>query len=164
MSNPFPIAPQTSPDRGLVVLCGPAGAGKSTWAARWAPPGAVVSSDRLRGVVSDDESDQTATTVAFSLLNQIADERLKRDLLVVVDSTALEAPHRDELRQLAEKHGRPARAVLFDVPLETLRRRNEQRATPVPERVLERQDQSFRKTLNDIVREGFETIWRADTG
>ncbi len=157
------MAPQTSPDRGLVVLCGPAGSGKSTWAARWAPPGAVVSSDQLRAVVSDDESDQTATEVAFSLLHQIADERLRRDLLVVVDSTALEALHRDELRQLAENHGRPARAVLFDVPLETLRQRNGRRRTPVPEDILERQDREFRQTLDDIAREGFETIWRADT-
>ena len=53
---------------------------------------------------------------------------------------------------------------MFDVPLETLRQRNGRRRTPVPEDVLERQVHDFRQTLDEIVREGFETIWRADTG
>jgi Predicted kinase len=58
------------PDPCLVVLIGPAGAGKSTLAARLFPLDAVLSSDTFRAVVSGDEADQRATKTAFAILHR----------------------------------------------------------------------------------------------
>ena len=81
----MPELPLPSPS--LVVLVGVAGCGKSTFAARHFAPTEVVSSDRCRALVADDESDQTATRDAFDVLHLIVDRRLARMRLTVVDAT-----------------------------------------------------------------------------
>ena len=63
-------------DDALVLLIGPAGAGKSTWAAANVPPEAVISSDELRALVAGDAADQGATADAFRLLHGIVRARL----------------------------------------------------------------------------------------
>jgi len=60
------------PNLSLVVLIGPSGSGKSTFAARHFLPTEVISSDSCRGLVSDDENDQSATSDAFDVLQFIA--------------------------------------------------------------------------------------------
>ena len=64
----------TIPDLCLVTLVGVSGSGKSTFAARHFAPTEVVSSDFCRGLVADDENDQTATDAAFEVLHTIAGE------------------------------------------------------------------------------------------
>src|SRR5690349_9073735 len=64
------------PPAALVVLAGPAGCGKSTFAARHFGPTQVVSSDRLRGWIADDEGDQSVSGLAFHLLYSLVSKRL----------------------------------------------------------------------------------------
>jgi len=64
------------PDFALVVLIGATGSGKSTFAARHFRPTEIISSDRCRGLVSDDETDQSATADAFDLVRTIAEKPL----------------------------------------------------------------------------------------
>ena len=85
------------PEPCLVVLVGPAGCGKSTWAARSFRPEQVISSDRLRAMVGTGEKDQRAGTAAFEVLDLVVDHRLRRRLTTVIDSTALEAVRRRSL-------------------------------------------------------------------
>jgi protein phosphatase len=54
------------PDFALVVLVGATGSGKSSFAAREFLATEIVSSDLCRALVSDDETDQTVTSEAFS--------------------------------------------------------------------------------------------------
>ncbi len=56
------------PADALVVLIGPAGSGKSTWARGAFRATQVLSSDFFRGVVADSESDQRASEDAFEVL------------------------------------------------------------------------------------------------
>ena len=65
------------PELCLVVLVGVSGSGKSTFAAKHFLPTEVISSDFCRGLVSDDENDQTATNAAFDVLHFIAGKRLE---------------------------------------------------------------------------------------
>ena len=46
------------PELSLVVLIGPTGSGKSTFARAHFKPTEVISSDFCRGLVADDENDQ----------------------------------------------------------------------------------------------------------
>jgi predicted kinase len=123
----------------LVVLVGPAGAGKTTLARATFLPTEVLSSDVFRGMVSDDEGDRAATSDAFAVLQSIAVRRLRRGRLTVIDATNVRRQDRRALIRMAARFGRPAVAVLFDTPLEVCLARNRMR----PERQAE----------DDVVRE-----------
>lgn len=60
------------PETCLVVLVGVSGSGKSTFARAQFPPTQVLSSDTFRGMVADDENDQSASGDAFDVLNYVA--------------------------------------------------------------------------------------------
>src|SRR5712671_6907612 len=64
------------PDFALVVLIGATGSGKSNFVAREFLATEIISSDRCRALVSDDETDQTVTSEAFELVHAIAAKRL----------------------------------------------------------------------------------------
>jgi predicted kinase len=76
-------------DLSLVVLVGSTGSGKSTFARRHFRPTEVISSDFCRGLVADDENDQSASGDAFDVLRYIAGKRLAAGRLTVVDATSL---------------------------------------------------------------------------
>src|SRR5579875_1786592 len=65
------------PEFALVLLVGASGTGKSTFAAKHFLPTEVVSSDRARGWVADDETDQSATGDAFDIVDALIEKRLK---------------------------------------------------------------------------------------
>lgn len=151
----------------LVVLVGPAGAGKSTWAAARYRTSQVVSLDALREVVADDENDQDATADAVALLLAIVDARLSRRLTTVVDATNGVAAERAELLAAAGRHQVPAAAVVFGTALETClaRQRHRPLALPgrrwgraVPDSVVRNQHQRTLDSLATLTTEGFARI------
>src|SRR5215467_3541783 len=103
----------------IVVLCGPAACGKSTFADKHFRPTQVISSDRARARVCDDERDQRFNTQAFALVHFLVDQRLMLNRLCVVDSTALTMQARRNLLELARRYQVPSTVLCFDVPLET---------------------------------------------
>jgi protein phosphatase len=143
----------------LVVLIGSAGTGKSTWAARHFEPTQIVSSDACRAAVADDPADQGASHDAFRLFNQIVHDRLKRGLLTVADSTALAPGARRDLLTHAADFGRPAVAVIFDLPLEVASAWNEQRERRVPSAALLTHGKLMRQAVHDIPGEGFSALY-----
>ncbi|MGH3666855.1 MAG: AAA family ATPase, partial [Acidimicrobiia bacterium] len=78
----------------LVVLIGASSSGKSSWAATTFRETEIVSSDRLRGMVGAGEDDQQAGTAAFSILEQIVTERMRRRLTTVVDTLGFDRNNR----------------------------------------------------------------------
>src|SRR5437016_7045037 len=94
----------TIPELSLVVLIGPSGSGKSTFARKHFQATEVLSSDFCRGLVSDDENSQSATTDAFEVLHFIAAKRLAAGLLTVVDATNVQEESRRPLVALARKY------------------------------------------------------------
>ncbi|HEY0493197.1 MAG TPA: AAA family ATPase, partial [Candidatus Dormibacteraeota bacterium] len=85
------------PPAALVMLIGPAGAGKSTFAARHFPADAIVSSDRLRQLMAGDDSSQQANDDVFGSIHQDVAERARAGLLTVIDATNTRGPERTEL-------------------------------------------------------------------
>lgn len=145
------------PHRALVVLVGPVASGKSTWADRWFA-GQVVSSDALRALVGEGEHDQRASKDAFAVLEDVLDRRLRRGLLTVVDSLALDGKQRERYRAVAAKHGVSCVAVVFDTAADECRARNRRRARPVPPKVLSTQLQGWAVTLQRVAEEPFDAV------
>jgi protein phosphatase len=147
------------PDLCLIALVGVSGSGKSTFARRHFLPTEIVSSDFCRGLVADDENDQTATTAAFEVLHTIVGKRLEGGRLAVVDATNVRPEDRRPLVTLARRHHVLPVAVVLDVPPEVCRARNEQR----PDRdfgphVIRNQRNALRRSVSGLQREGFRRV------
>ena len=148
------------PELSLVALVGVSGSGKSTFAAQHFARTEVVSSDLCRGLVGDDENDQTVTSEAFELLHFIATKRLALGKLTVIDATNVQQESRKPLVKLArDQHVLPV-AIVFDLPEEICAERNAAR----PDRafgphVLRRQRSQLKRSLRGLEREGFRRVF-----
>lgn len=149
------------PDFALVVLIGSTGSGKSTFAAKHFLPTEVISSDRCRGMVSDDETDQSVSADAFELVRQIAEKRLKHRRLTVIDATNVRAADRKAWIELARKwHALPVAIVIdpgIDVCVERNRARPDRAFGP---QVVQRMTSEIRKGLGRLSNEGFRQVWK----
>jgi len=153
----------TIPERGLVLLVGAAGSGKSTFARKHFKDTEIVSSDALRAAVSDDESDQSASGDAFQLLRLITVKRLPRGKLTVIDATNVQAGARKRLLALARTNAAPATAIVFHLPAAICLARN--RARPdrqVSPEVVERQVADLLASLPQLAQEGFRHVYVMD--
>ena len=142
----------------LVLLCGPAACGKSTFAQRHFRPTQIISSDWARGRVCDDERDQRFQTQAFALVRCLTELRLGLNRLCVVDSTALSPAHRREYHELANAFRVPCVVFLFDVPLAQCIERDLARERTVGKAVIERQHLAFEQTKATLRQEGFDQV------
>ncbi|MEV4254928.1 polynucleotide kinase-phosphatase [Spirillospora sp. NPDC049652] len=139
------------PEMGLVVLVGVSGSGKSHFARRHFAPTQVVSSDRCRGIVSDDENDQSATGDAFELLHHIVRTRLRRGLLTVVDATNVQVGPRQQLLRIARECDVMSAAIVLDVPDAVAAARNAARPDrDLPDHVIPRQRRELRRGLRSL--------------
>ncbi len=148
------------PHGALVVLIGPSGAGKSSFAARHFLPTEIVSSDTCRGLVSDDENNQSVSREAFELARSIAEKRLALHRLTVIDATSVRREDRHPLVQLArDAHVLPV-AIVFDIAEKICHERNALR----PDRdfgphVVRRQRREMLRHIRNLRREGFRYVY-----
>jgi protein phosphatase len=150
----------TIADPSLVLLVGPSGGGKSTFARRSFPARSVLASDELRGMLADDPSDQGASAEAFQVLTVLVNGRLRRRLLTVVDATNLRAESRRRWRSLARRYELPSVAVCFDLPVQEYIAFNLARPErQVEEEVVRQQAERMRRAMVDIVNEDFDACW-----
>ncbi len=153
MSLSIRVLPRT-----LLVLCGPAGSGKSTFAAQRFGATTVVSSDHCRALICDDANNQQVNRDTFDLFYFIIKKRLFLGRLTVADSTALHAESRRRLRDMARWHGYQARLLIFNISQETCARWNQGRERQVEERVLPYHAALLEQTLRDAPNEGWDEI------
>jgi protein phosphatase len=147
------------PELSLVVLIGVSGSGKSTFARARFKRTEVISSDFCRGLVADDENDQSATPDAFDVLNYIAGKRLAAGRLTVIDATNVQPDARRELVALAREHDVLPVAIVLDVPENVCVERTVAR----PDRdfgapVIRRQRDQLRRGIKGLQREGFRHV------
>ncbi|MFE2810933.1 polynucleotide kinase-phosphatase [Streptomyces nigra] len=147
-------------DLSLVVLVGASGSGKSTFARRHFKPTEVISSDFCRGLVADDENDQSASRDAFDVLHYIAGKRLAAGRRTVVDATSVQQDARRQLVELAKRYDVLPIAVVLDVPEEVCAERNAARTdrADMPRRVIQRHIRELRRSLRHLEREGFRKV------
>jgi len=169
-----PISPAVEPDSiarqlgvpelSLVVLIGVSGSGKTTFARAQFDQYEVLSSDTCRGLVSNDENDQTATAAAFDVLNYIAGKRLAAGLLTVIDATSVQREARAQLIKLARDHDVLPVAIVLNLPKQICLERNAARPDrDFGDRVVHRQSDQLRRSLRGLAREGFRKVHVLDT-
>lgn len=146
----------------LVVLIGPAGSGKSTFAAAHFPAGSILSSDAFRAQIGTGEADQSVSGAAFTALHRALERRLAAGQTTVVDATSLTVAARRALLDRARRAGATAIALVLDVPPDLVRERNAARAARVvPGPALTRQLDLLGFVSDARLRaEGFATVRR----
>ncbi|MET9609463.1 polynucleotide kinase-phosphatase [Streptomyces sp. NPDC006512] len=147
-------------DLSLVVLIGATGSGKSTFARKHFKATEVLSSDTCRGLVADDENDQSASKDAFEVLHHIAGKRLAAGRLTVVDATSVQPEARRGLIALAREHDVLPIAIVLDMPEAVCAERNAARPdrAGLPRRVIQRHRSELRRSLRGLEREGFRKV------
>jgi len=147
------------PQLSLIVLIGASGSGKSTFARAHFAPTEVISSDFCRGLVADDENDQSASRDAFDVLHFIASKRLAAGRLTVIDATNVQQDSRKQLLQLAHEHDVLPVAIVLDPPERVCVSRNATRVgRPFGAQVIRRQRDQLRRGLRGLQKEGFRRV------
>jgi protein phosphatase len=148
------------PEFCLVTLVGASGSGKSTFARAHFKATEIVSSDACRAMVSDDENDLDATGDAFDLVHAIAEKRLKRRKLVVIDATNVRQEDRATLIALARRHHALPVAIVInpgeDVCQDRNRSRRDRRLGP---HVVRNQMRALKRNITRMEKEGFRYVY-----
>ncbi len=147
------------PPRTLLVLCGPACSGKSTFAAQRFMPTMIVSSDFCRALICDDTTSQSVNQDTFDLFYYIINKRLYQQRFTVADSTALYPEARFKLLDVARRHNYATCLLIFNIPEAVCAERNPGRERKVDEAVMPYHAKLLRQTLLDTPDEGWQQLY-----
>lgn len=147
------------PDFSLIVLIGPAGSAKSTFAARWFTQAEVVSSNDRAGAVSDADGQQPVSADASDAVRDTVEERLKRRQLTVIVAANLTASERKQWIEIAHRWHAPPVAIVLDPDVKVCTARDSDWISPDFDAVALRTASEIRKCLRGLQREGFGQVW-----
>lgn len=110
----------------IILLCGPAGAGKTTIAGRLAErldDAFIISSERFK-------------RRAYERMFREIEGRLGRQRYLILDATFYREALRRRIMELMRRRGEEVLTVFLHCPLETCIMRNRERGMPIPERAV----------------------------
>ncbi|MDZ4798239.1 MAG: AAA family ATPase [Bryobacteraceae bacterium] len=138
----------------LVLLVGLPGSGKSTWARQQGT--AVISTDDIRFLLSDDASNQLIHSHVFATVRFLLRRRLElRRPVTYLDATNATRQERRAYIRLGQMFDASVEAIFFDTPLEVCKERNRNRERVVPEWAM---DSLAARLVPPSVEEGFTAV------
>ncbi len=160
------------PRQTLIVLCGPAGSGKSTFAQRFVDrhyaqgcrATTIVSSDYCRALICDEITNQQINRDTFDLFYYIIQKRMFQHALTIADSTALIPEARHRLVEMARRQRFTTCLVVFNMSLQTciVHDRESARERIVGEQVIAYHVKQLQRALQVIPHEGWNQIYILD--
>lgn len=146
---------------GIILLIGISGSGKSTFAKRLFLETEIISTDRFRALVSDDEASMGASGSAFKLAYQLVEERLKMKKLCVFDATNLNEQAWNPLKKIAKDYFAPISAIILDVPLQSAIAQNDARDRVVAHDVILAQYKAFKRvSFEELKKHGIKKVYK----
>ena len=143
-------------------MVGVSGSGKSTFIDKFLeknPDVIVHSSDKLRGVLGRDESDQTVTAQVFSTIKYNLNRDLAAGKNVMIDATSLNPKERKDYILSGRKHNAEIIAYVLERDKTTLMKNQLKRKSgggrQVPEFVI---DKMLSKYVRPSTAEGFDSV------
>lgn len=148
------------PEFCLVAMIGATSSGKTSFANEHFKTTEVLSSDFFRGMVCDDENNQSISDDAFDLLYYAANKRLNNMKLTVIDATNIQQSARKKIIELAKEQNVHAVAIVLNLPEELLLERNKARPDRnFPEGVIRRHCREVKQSIRSLKREGFRFVY-----
>jgi predicted kinase len=146
----------------LVVLVGPPGSGKTTWARRNSRDAVLVSQDGLIEAITPDGFDHVYRSVYREAEDAVARAALRAGHSVIVDRTNRTRAHRERWVRMARDASRPSVAVVMATPEALCRERNARRdeKSRLSEERMDRMFLALEPVGSD---EGFTTVY-VETG
>ena len=152
------------PEFALIAMVGISGSGKSSFARKHFKPTEVLSSDVFRGMISDDENDQTVTGDAFDALYYLARKRLSHMKTTVIDATNVQVSARKQILRLAKEYDVLPACIVLNLPKAVCEQRNAERSDrQFGSHVLRNQSSALRRSIRRLRKEGFRYVYVLDS-
>lgn len=151
----------TIPELSLVLLVGPAGSGKSTFAARHFQSSEILSYQTIREMVAGGDTSSDAAEAGWNALLEITARRMDRGLFTLVDADLVSPESREPFLALARDHHYIPAAIVFALPESVCQTWNAARPGPsVNPHRLSRQHQQMLAGETGLADEGVRHSFR----
>jgi predicted kinase len=127
------------------MLIGPPAAGKSTFT-KTLRDVVVINPDSIREQLTGDAAGQSRNGEVWKRTYADVAYHLTLGDNVVIDATFANAPQRQEMVEWCKRFTNEVHGVVFRVPIEELKRRNQGRDRKVPDHVIDRMFQSLQQS------------------
>jgi predicted kinase len=121
----------------LVLLIGAPASGKSSFARKNFPLDSIVSTDAIRGELTNNPGNQDISTLAFILGGKLVKSRLANGKVTVIDAMNLNIHSRSVFTKIAQECGAKIIGIHLDYPEQIIKERNRKRKKEVDEDFIE---------------------------